>query len=137
MVYLVLTRAGFDQVRTKLEPSDVVWTGRDVLRSRDTESLREQGVDLKIFASEIDLNDSAAVAGRTYTVAEHHPNQPIWVERMDEVLEEGRRKERRSLQNWFYPVLLAALLLCVGFALAYLAPYLSQLAAWASRRLSS
>jgi len=133
VVYLVLTRAGFDQVRTRLQPSDVVWTGRGVLPPKDAESLREQGVDLKTFANDIDLTDSAAVAGWTYTVAEHHPNQPVWVERMDEVLEQRRRKQRRSVQNWFYPVLLVALLLCVGSVLAYLAPYLSQLTAWASR----
>ena len=133
MVYLVLTRAGFEQVRKGLQPSDVVWTGRTVLPSKETDALRERGVDLRIFANDIDLADSAAVASWTYSVAEHHPSQPIWVERLDEVVAEGRRKERRSPRRWIYPVLLACLVLLLVFLGAYLAPYFSQLAAWASR----
>jgi len=133
VVYLVLTRAGFEQVRTGLKASDVVWTGRRVLPPKEADALREQGVDLKLFANDIDLADSAAVAGWTYTVAEHHPSQPIWVERLDDVVAEGRRKERRSPQRWIYPFLLAVLVLLLVFLGAYLAPYFSQLAAWASR----
>jgi len=132
VVYLVLTRAGFEQVRTGLQPADVVWTGRGVLPSRESDSLREQGVDLRIFGNDIDLADSAAVAGWTYTVAEHHPSQPIWVERLDDVVAEGRRKQRRSPRRWFYPTLLAILVVLLVFLGAYLAPYFSQLAAWAS-----
>ena len=50
MVYLVLTRAGFDEVRSRLQPADVVWTGRSVLSQKEIDALRGQGVDLAVFS---------------------------------------------------------------------------------------
>jgi len=105
VVYLVLTRDGFEQVRSKLEPSDVVWTARSVLSSEESASIRGRGIDLTIFSHDIDPSDAGAAASWTYTVAEHHPNQPIWVERKDDV-EEGRAKAHRSMQLWIVAVLL-------------------------------
>ena len=135
MVYLVLTRAGFDEVRSRLQPADVVWTGRSVLSPKEIDALRGQGVDLTVFSHEMDATDSSAAAGWTLAVAQRHPGQPIWVEQMDHVVAAGRRKEHRSLQRWIYPVLLVVLVLVVGALGAYLAPYFDQLAAWVSRML--
>jgi hypothetical protein len=133
VVYLVLTRAGFDEVRPRLQPADVVWTGRSVLPAKEIDALRGQGVDLTVFPHEMDPTDSSAAAGWTLRVAQRHPGQPIWVEQMDRVVAEGRRKEQRSFQRWIYPVLLVILVLVVGVLGVYVAPYFDQLAAWASR----
>ena len=105
MVYLVFTRDGFEEVRPKLKPSDVVWMGRSVLSSKETEALRGEGVDLRAFDRDIDPADAGAMANWTFTVAERHPGQPMWVEERDEAAED-RRREHRSLQHWIVAVLL-------------------------------
>ena len=130
MVYLVLTRAGFEQVRPRMHRGDIVWTGRSVLSSGEEEALREEGIDLTVFSHDIDQADTGAAAGWTYTVAQHHPKQPIWVERMDDVLEE--RKRHRSLRIWIYAVLLA-----VSTALAgvYFGPFFVEVARWVAHML--
>jgi hypothetical protein len=106
VVYLVLTRAGFEQVRSKLQPSDIVWSGLSVLSIEEAAALRGEGIELTVFSHDVDPADAGAAAGWTFTVAERHPNQPIWVERQDDDVQ-GRRKSHRSLQIWICAVLLA------------------------------
>ena len=121
MVYLVLTRAGFEQARTVMKRGDVLWVGHRVLSSKEQEALKEQGIDLGgVFSSDMDPADAGGVAGWTYTVAEHHPDQPIWVEQEDDALEH-RRKDHRSLQHWIVVVLLmisAGYCVVSGFAVS-------------------
>ena len=131
MVYLVLTRDGLDEVRSRFQPSDVVWAGRRVLSSEEAESLGDQG--LTIFHHDIDPADSVAAAGWTYKMAEMHPGQPIWVEPIDGVVQEGRRKQQLAPQRWIYPILLALLVLFLGILANYLSPYFGQVVAWISR----
>jgi hypothetical protein len=126
VVYLVLTRAGFDEVQSKLQPSDVVWAGRSVLSTREIDALRARGFELSVFDHDADPADSGAVAGWTFTVAQHHPHQPIWVESKDEAVE-GRRNQRRSLQLWIIVVVLI-------ISAAYSA--LGAVAAWRGKELS-
>jgi len=105
VVYLVLTRDGFEQVQSRLQSSDALWTARSVLTPKQATALRGQGIEVRVFSHDVEP-DSAAVANWTFTVAENHPNEPIWVERKDD-LDEGTRKAHRSLQLWIVVVLLA------------------------------
>jgi hypothetical protein len=78
MVFLILTRAGFDAVRSRVEVGrDAVWFNAGVISQAEVSQLRSSGLDVTTFADALDVDDlSSDVA----TIAEHHPSQVIWVE---------------------------------------------------------
>ena len=82
MVFLVLTRAGYEELRgiTRQVPSPL-WAGDGVLSEQEIPALYADGVTVSNFHYAIDPLDASAVEGALYTIAQHHPGQTIWVER--------------------------------------------------------
>ena len=130
MVYLILTRAGLEQVRPRLQPRDVVWAGKSALSSQEAAALRTSGVDVTIASRDIDPADAAAIASWTYSVAGHYPGEPLWVEEKDDA-EEAARKTQRSVQAWICAALV--LIFAVVFLAIYFVPYVERMVGWRMR----
>ena len=78
MVVLILTRLGFDDMRSRVEAArDAVWVNAGVLSPTELAELRAAGWNLTDFVHRL---DAANLASDIETVREHHPNQIIWVE---------------------------------------------------------
>jgi hypothetical protein len=78
MVALILTRAGFDDVRHRIDVDrDAIWVGADVLTQTELADLRGSGFNVTVFAHRLDPEH---LDGDIGTVAEHHPGQVLWVE---------------------------------------------------------
>lgn len=81
MVYLVLTRNGYEELIRQLHyvPSPL-WVNKDILSSAELSALRSSGIALTDFVYPINPSDTQEVSDAAYTVKEHHPNQTVWVE---------------------------------------------------------
>ena len=78
MVALILTRAGFEDMRPRIDVGrDAIWVNAGVLSASEIAKLRELGCDLSVFTNPLDLSD---LASDIDTVVEHHPNEVLWVE---------------------------------------------------------
>jgi hypothetical protein len=78
MVALILTRAGFDDMRPRMDPGrDAIWVGADVLTAAEIADLRAAGWNLTVFVHRLDPQH---LDGDIGTVVEHHPGQVLWVE---------------------------------------------------------
>jgi hypothetical protein len=77
MVALILTRAGFEDMRPRIDARDAVWIGAGVLSAAEVGDLRGAGLNLTVFAHRLDAKH---LDGDIGTVAEHHPGQVLWVE---------------------------------------------------------
>jgi hypothetical protein len=81
MVFLAVTRAGFDRLVAQLgKVPSPLWLGAGVLSEAEVERLREAGVDLSVFIYELGGPDSDRLDQAAETVEEHHPGQRLWVE---------------------------------------------------------
>ena len=80
MVYLVLTRSGYEELVRQLQriPSPL-WVNKDVLSQAELKAVRSQG-ELTDFVYRITPSDITEVEKAAYTVKEHHPNEAVWVE---------------------------------------------------------
>jgi hypothetical protein len=82
MVFLILTRPGFDDVRSQIDATrDAVWVNADVLSPVEVADLRAAGLDLTTFSNPLDLADLASDIG---TIREHQPGRVVWVEAIPE-----------------------------------------------------
>ncbi|HYD59501.1 MAG TPA: hypothetical protein VEC35_04065 [Noviherbaspirillum sp.] len=81
MVFFILTRDGFDELRNSLGrvPSPV-WVNKDLLSLDEIEALRKDRVEVTNFVRHIDPFNESAVMDATSTVRNHHPGQHVWVE---------------------------------------------------------
>ena len=78
MVALILTRAGLDDMRPRIDLGrDAIWVGADVLDASEVADLRASGFNLTVFAHRLDPDH---LDGDIGTVVEHHPGHVLWVE---------------------------------------------------------
>ena len=86
MVFLALTRAGYDELTAKLdEVPSPIWVNAGVLSASEVSQLRADGVDLSCFTNPIDHSQPSALVNAVATISEHHPGQAIWVEQLREL----------------------------------------------------
>ena len=78
MVYLILTRTGYVDLRPRFDfAKDILWVNAGVLTDEECSRLRADGCNLTTFANPLNTADlSSDVA----TIAEHHPNKTVWIE---------------------------------------------------------
>lgn len=81
MVYLILTRRGYEEVLRELQrvPSPV-WVNQGVLSAEELASVRAAGTAITDFTRFITPSSASAIEEAAATVREHHPNECIWVE---------------------------------------------------------
>jgi hypothetical protein len=76
MVFMVLTRTGFDELFPRLRKDrDAVWVNAGVLPEAEVADLRKAGWRLTTWASPL-----ADLTLEIDTVQLHHPHQIVWVE---------------------------------------------------------
>lgn len=81
MVIFALTRSGFDEMEpTARERRAALWVNAGVLSDGEAARLRQDGLDLTVFAHAIDPADGDALESALATIAEHHPEERIWLE---------------------------------------------------------
>ena len=81
MVIFAVTRNGYVElepiIKSALYP---VWVGGGVLNEQELDSLRSIDIDLTNFNYVIDPGDDSALDEALATIAEHHPNERVWIE---------------------------------------------------------
>jgi hypothetical protein len=78
MVFLVLTRSGFESLRSRIDPqADAVWFNAGVMSSSERTELQSRGWNISWFVDPLDQSD---LRSDIATIEEHHPNQVVWVE---------------------------------------------------------
>lgn len=80
MVFLAITRAGYEAYAALSISIESLWVGAEVLSEGELAALREAGVDISDFNYKIELHETAVIIGAVETIKEHHPGQTIWVE---------------------------------------------------------
>jgi hypothetical protein len=55
-----------------------LWIGGSVLTDREVIRLRERGYSVTVFAHRLDTDED--IADAMETIAEHHPNERVWVD---------------------------------------------------------
>jgi len=93
MVFLALTRNGLEQLIKELgrTPSPL-WVNDGVLTAEELKELRDSGIDLTNFTYRIAPDSQSAVASAVDTIAEHHPDESIWVEHAAPGEADGHRR---------------------------------------------
>ena len=86
LVFLALTRAGLDELRTQFGhlPSPL-WVNDGLLSKTELAELRAKGADVTNFSYRIQPGDTAAIEAALAVISEHHAGQRIWVERQSDV----------------------------------------------------
>jgi hypothetical protein len=85
MVYLALTTRGArDALIVLRKVEDSIWLNCGVLSKEEIEQLRANGHDVTVFTRPIDLADREAILDAVATVDEHHPNETIWSEELEQ-----------------------------------------------------
>lgn len=78
MVFLVLTRSGFESIRTRFDPkADAVWFNAGVVSPTERSELKAQNWNVSWFTNTLDHSDMASDIA---AIEEHHPHQVVWVE---------------------------------------------------------
>ena len=76
MVFMVLTRSGFDEVFPRLiKGCDALWLNEGILSESEVAKLREAGWNLTKWT-----NPSTDLMTEIGTVQLHHPDQVVWME---------------------------------------------------------
>jgi hypothetical protein len=76
----VITRFGFESVKSVLSKEITLWIGSDVLSDSELAELRESGIQVTNFSFKINLFDKELLDSAIETIKEHHPKQPIFME---------------------------------------------------------
>lgn len=79
MVFLAITPSGLQEAIARARVAVFpIWCGSDAIVESDYEAL--EGVDLSRFEYELSNASREVILGAIETIAEHHPNETIWVE---------------------------------------------------------
>jgi phosphatidate phosphatase APP1 len=81
MVFLVLTRAGFEELKQNFGrlPSPL-WINKDILSEAEFAELRDSGVEITSFARHIHPDEQIALDGAVGIVQGQHAGSAVWVE---------------------------------------------------------
>lgn len=81
MVYLVLTRAGYDElIAQRGSTPSPLWVNVGVLSTSELLALQEAGVKVTNFTRVIDPHNVTEIQEAVFTVQDHHSGQRVWVE---------------------------------------------------------
>jgi hypothetical protein len=81
MVYLILTRAGYDElIAQRSSTPSPLWVNVGVFSTSELMELREVGVKVTNFTRVIDPHNVTKIQEAVFTVQDHHSDQRVWVE---------------------------------------------------------
>ena len=80
MVFLAISRKGYESYRALAHAIGALWVAADVLSDNELAELRGAGVDVSDFSYTIGSQETEVIAGAVETIKEHHPGEVLWVE---------------------------------------------------------
>jgi hypothetical protein len=80
MVHIVFTANGFNELMSSLNAPFSLWLNADVVDASVVTRLRAEGWDVTMWANRFDHTDVHQLKAALSTVAEHHPEETLWVE---------------------------------------------------------
>ena len=80
MVFLAITRAGYEAYRAHGVLSGALWIGAKVVSEEELSALRKSGVVVTNFNYTIEFHEAEVIAGAVETIKEHHPVETVRVE---------------------------------------------------------
>ena len=80
MVFLAITRKGFESYRSFSHGTCALWVGAGVLSDSELIELRGTGVSVSNFNYTIDPGEAKVLASAIETIKEHHPGMVVWAE---------------------------------------------------------
>ncbi|MBT1065494.1 hypothetical protein KJY73_18045 [Bowmanella sp. Y26] len=81
MIIFAVTKEGFRELEAVIVTGKYpVWIGSNVLSESELASYREMDLDITNFSYEIDPANNEELDDALATIAEHHPNERVWLE---------------------------------------------------------
>ena len=80
MVFLAITRAGYESYRSLGVGAGVLWLAGGIASDEELHELRASGNDVSNFSFTIERHEADVILGAVETIKEHHPGEAIWVE---------------------------------------------------------
>jgi len=81
MIIFAVTKEGFRELEAVILTGKYpVWIGSNVLSESELAIYREMDLDITNFSYEIDPANNEVLDDALATIAEHHPNERIWLE---------------------------------------------------------
>ena len=81
MVYLILTKKGFQEHRKKMcETPSPAWLNAGLFPEDEIAEMRKQGAEITVFSHKLSSGELAPLEDELATIAEHHPGHRVWVE---------------------------------------------------------
>lgn len=80
MVFLAITRKGFESYRSLSQGAGALWVGAGVLSDSELVELRGAGINVSNFDYTIDPQETKVLASAIETIKEHHPGMVVWAE---------------------------------------------------------
>jgi phosphatidate phosphatase APP1 len=91
MPFLILTRAGFEDLRQKFElPDTLLYLNPGLLSPEEISSLQDAGAEVHVFPSKIDPQAAYEVQAAVRSIGKHAAG-PVWVEHASPVMSEVDR----------------------------------------------
>ncbi len=82
MVYLILTRKGYSDLKTEfVESKKSFWVSSNILSESEARKHWGKNVNLTIFNKNIDSKNFCEIKEALYDIAEHDPGETIWLEK--------------------------------------------------------
>lgn len=80
MVFLILTRQGFDAYAALGRDAGPLWLAADVLAKDELAELQRSHGSVTNFGFLIEPGDWSLISEAIETIKEHHPGERVWVE---------------------------------------------------------
>ncbi len=81
MIIFAVTKKGFQELESVITTGKYpVWIGSNVLSESELASYRKMDLDITNFSYEIDPANNEELDDALATIAEHHPNERVWLE---------------------------------------------------------
>jgi len=81
MIIFAVTKEGFRELEPVIKTAKYpVWVGGNVLSESELDRYREMDIDITNFSYEIDPANDEELDGALATIAEHHPEERVWLE---------------------------------------------------------
>lgn len=81
MIIFAVTKEGFRELEVVIRTGKYpVWIGGNILSESEIDSYRELDLDITNFSHKIDPANDEELDDALTTIAEHHPDERVWLE---------------------------------------------------------
>ena len=80
MVYFALTEHGFAEAVATAKGEQPVWCAASAASQEQIAAMHATNITRFMYSADELLGSPSRIAGALATIAQHHPNEPIWIE---------------------------------------------------------